>query len=90
MRFYMIDGDKRHAKRICQCFGIGHAHKQAADKPRASGHRHRVHVRKIRARVLDGLFRRSVYGNHMVAAGKLGNHSAVKPVQLDLRIYDVG
>ena len=90
MRFYMIDGDKRHAKRISQCFGIGHAYEQTPYKPRAASHRHRVHVRKIRARVLDGLFCRSVYGNHMVAAGQLGNHSAVKPVQLNLRIYDVG
>ena len=81
---------ERLLPRICEPFGVVHAHEQRAEQPRAVGNGNGVDVLPAASRVLKRLRHDVVYGKGVVAAGDLRDDSAEPAMDLDLRRNDVG
>ena len=88
MAFKMIDGDERDVLRVCEGLGIGDANQQRSRKARARSDCDGVEVRESHL----GLFECGTDdGNNsaqMLAAGELGDDSAIACVRGDLRGND--
>jgi hypothetical protein len=73
-----------------QSLGHAHADEQAADQARAAGHRQLVEVGGSDACPLEGEVEQLGQALEVVAGGELGDDAAEVPVQVDLRVDDVG
>ena len=86
----VIDAGERFRPRGRQALADPHTYQQAAHQARAASDREQVDVRRLDLRLLQGKVEQAGQPFEMVARGKLGDHAAELPVQVDLGVDHVG
>ena len=86
----VIDRHQRNAVGKGQRFGKVDPHEERADQPWIGRDRHRTKVAERDPRLPERLVDDARHRLDVRTAGDLGNHAAVKPMDLDLRGHDIG
>ena len=83
--FKMVDGDEGQVGGEGKRFGVGDAHQKRSGEARAAGNGDRVEIGQRDAGLAEGGADDRDDGAQMLAAGQLGDHSAIAGVSGNLR-----